>query len=74
VSAKPCPTEIAAPVNPERGLEGQRSLFCVHYDDCLDEAVRQGWGSWGCTACALVTAEPDEAGGIDGYATQRRYA
>jgi hypothetical protein len=73
VITKPCPTEIASPINPERGLDGQRSLFCVHYDACLDEAVKQGWSSWGCTACALVADEPDEAAGIDGYATQRRY-
>jgi len=72
VLAKPSPIEISTPVHPERGLEGQRSLFCIHYDACLDEAVKQGWASWGCTSCGLAAAEPDEAGGIDCYATQRR--
>jgi hypothetical protein len=72
VLAKPCPTELTTPINPERGLEGQRNLFCVHYDGCLDEAVRRGWSSWCCTACGLATAEPEEADGIDGYATQRK--
>jgi hypothetical protein len=73
VLAKPSPIEIHTPINPERGLDGVRSLFCVYYDSCLDEAIRQGWNSWGCTACGLATAEPDESGGIDSYATQRRF-
>jgi hypothetical protein len=73
VLAKPSPIELTTPINPERGLEGQRNLFCVHYDDCLDEAVKQGWNSFCCSACGLASAEPDEAAGIDGYATQRRF-
>lgn len=73
VLLKPSPIELTTPINPERGVEGQRNLFCVHYDGCLDEAVKQGWNSWCCSACALATAEPDEAAGIDGYATQRRF-
>ncbi len=68
----PCPTESLLPVNPDRGMDGQRNLFCVHYDGCLDEAVRQGWESWACTRCGLHAAPPDEAHGLDGYATQRR--
>ncbi len=70
---KPSPIELTTPINPERGVEGQRNLFCVHYDGCLDEAVKQGWNSWCCSACGLASAEPDEAAGIDGYATQRRF-
>ena len=27
VLAKPCPSELAAPINPERGVEGHRNLF-----------------------------------------------
>jgi hypothetical protein len=73
VLVKPSPIELTTPINPERGIEGQRNLFCVHYDGCLDEAVKQGWNSWCCSACGLATAEPDEAAGIDGYATQRRF-
>lgn len=70
--AKPCPSELNTPINPERGVEGQRNLFCVHYDGCLDEAVKQGWNSWCCTRCELVTVGADPAGGLDDYAQQRR--
>ena len=72
--AKPSPVEISTPAHPERGLEGQRSLFCVHYDDCLDVAIRRGWGSWGCLACGLASAAPRPGDGLDDYATQRRGA
>ena len=51
--AKPCPTELTAPINPDRGVEGHRNLFCTFYDACLDEAVKKGWNSWTCTRCAL---------------------
>jgi len=71
--AKPYPTELTSPINPERGLEGQRNLFCTFYDDCLDEAVKRGWNSWCCTRCELsggTSVEP--AAGIDDYAQQRR--
>lgn len=71
---KPCPTELAAPINPDRGVEAQRNLFCSYYDGCLDEAVKKGWNSWACTRCHLfeVTAEEDVEGGVEAYATQRR--
>jgi hypothetical protein len=72
VLAKPCPTELSTPINPERGVEAQRNLFCSYYDGCLDEAVKRGWNSWGCTHCAMHAVAADEAGSIDGYATQRR--
>jgi hypothetical protein len=74
VPAKPCPTELAAQINPDRSLEGQRNLFCSQYDDCLDVAVRQGWNSFCCTRCQLSTVGPGEEDRIDSYATQRRMA
>jgi len=71
--AKPYPSELTSPINPERGLEGQRNLFCTFYDDCLDEAVKQGWNSWCCTRCELSAgASVEPAAGIDDYAQQRR--
>jgi hypothetical protein len=71
---KPCPTELAAPINPDRGVEGQRNLYCSFYDGCLDEAVKKGWNSWSCTRCQLfaLEAEDDLEGGVEAYATQRR--
>jgi len=70
--ARPQPTELTTPIHPEHGIDGQRSLFCAHYDDCLDEAVKQGWGSWGCAACGLVAIQPAPGDGLADYATQRR--
>jgi len=72
VLAKPSPSELTAPINPDRGVEGHRNLFCNYYDACLDEAVKKGWNSWTCTRCALHAAEPEVEGGIESYATQRR--
>jgi hypothetical protein len=72
--ATPCPTELTAPINPDRGVEGQRNLFCTYYDGCLDEAVRKGWNSWTCQSCRLFAIQPDLDAGIESYATQRRLA
>jgi len=81
---KPFPTELQNTINPEpsgkhASVEFQRNLFCGHYDDCLDEAVKKGWNSFTCVRCPLyaVAASPaaakDEARkGIEIYATQRR--
>ena len=71
--AKPTPTELSAPINPDRGVEGHRNLFCSFYDGCLDEAVRKGWNSWTCVRCQLMSSPPPVAGlGLEDYATQRR--
>ncbi len=72
---KPTPTELTAPINPDRGVEGHRNLFCSYYDACLDEAVKKGWNSWTCARCQLFSLQPGEDGvGLEGYATQRRVA
>ncbi len=72
--AKPSPTELTAPINPDRGVEGHRNLFCSYYDSCLDEAVKKGWNSWTCARCALFALQPEVDVGLEGYATQRRLA
>ena len=66
------PTELTAPINPDRAVEGHRNLFCSFYDGCLDEAVKKSWNSWSCTRCGLNAIAPTLAGGIESYATQRR--
>ncbi len=72
--SRPCPSELTAPINPERGVEGQRNLFCSHYDGCLDEAVKKAWNSWSCTRCPFFAIQATVVGGIESYATQRRLA
>jgi hypothetical protein len=49
-------------------------LFCNHYDNCLDEAVKKGWNSFTCMACPMYGVNnPDKwEGGIESFATQRR--
>ncbi len=69
---KPCPNELTAPINPDRGVEGHRNLFCAHYDSCLDEAVKKCWNSWTCTRCPLFAMQPVIDAGLESYATQRR--
>jgi hypothetical protein len=74
VLAKPCPSELVTLINPDQVIDGQRNFFCVHYDGCLDEAIRQGWNSWCCSRCGLSRVGPGEADSIDAFATQRRMA
>jgi|SRR5512139_3890257 hypothetical protein len=72
--SKPTPAELNAPINPERGVEGHRNLFCGNYDSCLDEAVKRAWNSWTCTRCTLFAIQPQIESSIENYATQRRLA
>jgi hypothetical protein len=88
---KPFPTELQNTINPDpsgkhASVECQRNLFCSHYDDCLDEAVKKGWNSFTCVRCPLNAVAPPAAAkgqaakgagpamGIEMYATQRRMA
>ena len=70
--AKPSPAELTAPINPDRGVEGHRNLFCNFYDSCLDEAVKRSWNSWTCVRCQLFGLQPEVNAGLESYATQRR--
>jgi hypothetical protein len=72
--SKPTPAELNSPINPERGVEGHRNLFCGNYDSCLDEAVKRSWNSWTCTRCTLFAIQPQIESSIENYATQRRMA
>ena len=68
--ADPCPSELVAPLDPERRIEQHRSLFCGCYDHCLDEAVRKGWSSWTCARCPL-SAVQWERPAVASYALRR---
>jgi hypothetical protein len=52
MAMQPNPTMLPALLE-ERGVVEHRSLFCDHYDPCLDEALRQRWRSWSCSCCQL---------------------
>jgi hypothetical protein len=74
--AKPNPVELPTPINPEGGrnqsVEMHRNLFCLNYDACLDVAVKESWNSFTCVRCAFYHTKPEEMGGMEGFATQRR--
>jgi len=52
MAIQPNPTMLPVLLE-ERGVAEHRSLFCDHYDPCLDEALRQRWKSWSCAHCFL---------------------
>ena len=31
--------------------KGERSVFCLFYSSCLDEAVKKSWAYWDCSEC-----------------------
>ena len=39
--------------NPTKNNKGGRILFCAHYNDCLDHAVKKAWNSWNCSKCDM---------------------
>lgn len=74
--SRPHPVELPAPINPEGGrrqsVEMHRNLFCEHYDNCLDEAVKHGWNSFTCVRCSFYQEPGEVEGGLERIATQRR--
>jgi hypothetical protein len=52
VLTNPNPTQLSKPVEAETVAQ-HRSLFCTHYDDCLDRASSSGWRSFSCERCSL---------------------
>lgn len=41
--------------------QGDRNVFCPHYGDCLDEAVKKAWDYWNCSECPLRFHEAPSA-------------
>ena len=33
------------------GKQGERNIFCAYYGDCLNDAIKQCWEGWNCSAC-----------------------
>ena len=44
----------------EEVVDENRSLFCAHYDECLDAALRERWRSWTCAQCPLFAGRAQE--------------
>ncbi len=74
---KPFPSDLPQTINPEAGpkrmgVESHRNLNCRQYDNCLDEAVHQGWQSFSCSKCPLYAVVAGPTKTLEAYATQRR--
>src|SRR5205823_4963980 len=52
----PCPTP--APQGSTASGAVTRHVFCPHYPQCLDVAVREDWEDWTCSRCPLARAQP----------------
>jgi hypothetical protein len=63
-SPNPQPVHHRVPIQASRAAEATtappRMFDCVHYDSCLDKAVKQGWPSWTCELCQAFVAAPSE--------------
>ncbi len=72
MEASPNPTPLAQLIRSESTVAGHRNLYCLHYDACLDVAVKLDWDSWSCEKCPLFHAhdEPREFAGL--FAHDRR--
>lgn len=33
------------------GMRGSREIYCPHYSDCLDVAIKKRWTHWTCSKC-----------------------
>ncbi|HET8542489.1 MAG TPA: hypothetical protein VFL83_21625 [Anaeromyxobacter sp.] len=72
--AQPNPSPLTQLLRSESVVAGHRNLYCLHYDACLDVAVKLDWDSWTCEKCALFSRHeaPREFAGP--YANERRGA
>jgi hypothetical protein len=72
VEAHPNPTPLAQLIRSETTVAGHRNLYCVHYDACLDVAVKLDWDSWSCEKCPLFAVHdaPRQFAGM--FANDRR--
>jgi hypothetical protein len=68
----PNPSPLAQLIRSEATVGGHRNLYCLHYDSCLDVAVKLDWDSWSCEKCSLfeVHDAPRDFAGF--FANDRR--
>lgn len=61
---KPFPCERKASFGPEPDVESHRNIYCGTYDQCLNVAVKNGWGDWTCSRCPLKTVAKRPNAGV----------
>jgi hypothetical protein len=69
---QPNPTPLFQLIRSEATVSGHRNLYCLHYDACLDVAVRLDWDSFTCEKCALFDVHDAPRDFAGPYANERR--
>jgi hypothetical protein len=72
VHTQPNPTPLASLIRSESTVPGLRNLYCLHYDGCLDLAVRLDWDSWSCEKCPLFHVHDEPRSIVGAFAHDRR--
>jgi hypothetical protein len=67
----PNPTPLLQLIRSEAIVSGHRNLYCVHYDACLDVAVKLDWDSFTCEKCPLFDVHDAPRDFADSYANER---
>jgi hypothetical protein len=68
-SSSPNPTRLDGAARGEDFAEEHRNVYCSRYDRCLSFAIREGWDSFTCSACAYRLGGGQQP---EDYAEQRR--
>src|SRR5512140_1506315 len=67
----PNPTPLTQLIRSESVVSGHRNLYCIHYDACLDVAVKLDWDSWSCEKCPLFAEHEAPRDFAGPYANER---
>jgi hypothetical protein len=69
---QPYPTPLTQLIRSETTVAGHRNLYCLHYDGCLDVAVKLDWDSWTCEKCPLFDEHEAPRDFAGWFANERR--
>jgi hypothetical protein len=67
----PNPTPLLQLIRSEAVVAGHRNLYCIHYDACLDVAVKLDWDSFTCEKCPLFRVHDAPREFADPFANER---
>jgi hypothetical protein len=67
----PNPTPLLQLIRSEAIVSGHRNLYCIHYDACLDVAVKSDWDSFTCEKCSLFSVHDAPREFADPFANER---
>jgi hypothetical protein len=68
----PNPTPLMQLIRSESVVSGHRNLYCMHYDACLDVAVKLDWDSFTCEKCPLFAEHEAPRDFAGSFANERR--